>query len=83
MNKNLFSRPLSPHLSIHKKFFTSVLSISHRITGLVLNLGNILIVFWIFLLAFNENYFICVNIFLKTYFGKLILFFGPLQFFII
>ena len=54
MNKN---RPLSPHLSIHKKVLTSVFSISHRITGISLTLGSLLITVWIVLLAMGPIYF--------------------------
>lgn len=34
------NRPLSPHLSIYKPQITSVLSILHRITGVILVLGS-------------------------------------------
>lgn len=46
-------RPLSPHLQIYRLPITALLSIGHRITGLVLSLG---IVFWVvFLMALAEG----------------------------
>lgn len=41
-----YPRPLSPHLQIYKPQLTSVLSISHRITGVALAVGTIPLVFW-------------------------------------
>ncbi len=42
-------RPISPHVGIYKPQLTSVLSILHRITGIVLSVG--LVVFSLFLIA--------------------------------
>lgn len=39
-------RPLSPHLQVYRPQLTSVLSISHRITGVLLSLGMALAVLW-------------------------------------
>ncbi|MFA5982830.1 MAG: succinate dehydrogenase, cytochrome b556 subunit [Methylococcaceae bacterium] len=41
---NLSKRPLSPHLQIYKLPLTGLISISHRITGVLLCLGLILFV---------------------------------------
>jgi len=51
------NRPLSPHLTIHKKILTAVFSIFHRLTGIGLSLGSILLVIWICLIALGPNYF--------------------------
>lgn len=40
-------RPLSPHLQVYRNQITSVLSIMHRITGLLLCLGALLLLGWI------------------------------------
>lgn len=40
-------RPLSPDLQIYRPQLTSVLSISHRITGVVLSVGSVLLVLWL------------------------------------
>ncbi len=49
------NRPLSPHLSIHKKVLTSVFSIFHRLTGIVLSLGAILLCVWVLLIALGPK----------------------------
>ncbi len=48
-------RPLSPHLQIYKPQLTSVLSISHRITGAALSLFSIFIPIIIFSVALGEQ----------------------------
>ncbi len=67
-------RPLSPHLSIHRKLMTAVLSISHRLTGIALSLGTILIVLWISLIALGGKYFYIYQNISSSIFFKIILF---------
>ena len=40
-------RPLSPHIQIYKPQMTSVLSITHRTSGVVLAVGSLLLVYWL------------------------------------
>ena len=51
------NRPLSPHLSIHKKLLTSIFSIYHRFKGIGLSIGSILITLWIAIIALGPDYF--------------------------
>ena len=44
-------RPLSPHLQVYKPQLTSMMSITHRVTGLSLSLGLVIFVFWLYTLA--------------------------------
>lgn len=44
-------RPLSPHLQVYKPQLTSMLSITHRLTGLYLSLGLVIFVYWLFSVA--------------------------------
>ena len=67
-------RPISPHLQVYKPQITSVLSIFHRITGVALTFGLILLVAWIFTLSLGEEYFEYFVTFIKSWFGLLILF---------
>lgn len=67
------SRPLSPHLSIHKKVLTSIFSISHRITGIGLSVGSILISMWFLLLSLGPNYFSYFEMVSKNILFKFIL----------
>lgn len=41
------NRPLSPHLQVYKPQLTSVLSILHRATGVVITFGALMIVGWL------------------------------------
>ena len=66
-------RPLSPHLQIYKPQITSVLSIMHRITGVALSFGTCLIVLWVLSLSLGEFFYEYYIIFIKSWFGKLVL----------
>jgi len=68
------NRPLSPHLTIYKKVLTAFFSIFHRITGIGLSIGSILIAFWIFLIALGPSYFYFFKIISETNVFKIILF---------
>jgi len=67
-------RPLSPHISIYKPIPTMVVSIVHRLTGAVLYLGTLLLVWWLIGAATSEAYFNYVNSFIGSILGRLILF---------
>ena len=75
------NRPLSPHLSIHKKVLTSVFSIFHRLTGIALSFGSILIVIWISIVAFGESFFIFLQNFDNSLIFKFLLFFWTISIF--
>jgi len=65
--------PLSPHLQIYRWHISSLLSITHRISGVINLLALILIFFWITFLSFGESNY---DLFLSTinsFFGKFIL----------
>ena len=68
------SRPLSPHLQIYKPQLTSVLSISHRITGVGLSVGTLLLVAWIVAAAKGPDAFAIVSGFMRNPIGLLLLF---------
>jgi succinate dehydrogenase / fumarate reductase cytochrome b subunit len=68
-NKN---RPLSPHLQIYKWQISSLLSIAHRIVGVINILAIILICFWSLSLLFGTESYQLINFFLNTFMGKFI-----------
>jgi succinate dehydrogenase / fumarate reductase cytochrome b subunit len=51
--KNHDRRPLSPHLSIYKPQISSMLSILHRITGVVLYAGAFILAMWVILSVYG------------------------------
>ena len=75
------NRPLSPHLSIHKKVLTAVFSIFHRLTGIFLTLGSFLLVLWFLSISIGENFYNYFQIISSNFIFKAILFFWTLAFF--
>ena len=75
------NRPLSPHLSIHKKVLTAVFSIFHRLTGIFLTLGSLLLVFWFLSISIGENFYNYFQIISSNFIFKVILFFWTLALF--
>jgi len=67
------NNPLSPHIQIYRWHISSLVSISHRITG-VINIAAITVIcFWIASLLLGENSYELTEIFLKSIFGKFII----------
>ena len=69
---NNYNRPLSPHLSIYKPQITSILSITHRLTGIALLVGTILLAWWIIFNVYGCGS--CINPLIDSKVGKLVLF---------
>lgn len=67
------NRPLSPHLSVYKPIPTMIMSILHRVTGVALYVGTLLVAWWLVSAATGEAYFDFVNGFLGSWFGRIIL----------
>jgi succinate dehydrogenase / fumarate reductase, cytochrome b subunit len=67
-------RPLSPHLQIYKPQLTSVLSISHRASGVALAVGTLLLTWWLIAAAAGPEAFDTAQSFLGSWLGYLILF---------
>ena len=70
---NRGKRPLSPHLQIYRPQITSILSILHRVTGVGLTLGMVLVVWWFVAAALSPGYFALVDGLLTSLFGVLVL----------
>ncbi len=67
-------RPLSPHLQVYRLPLAAILSITHRITGVGLGLGALLLVVWLVAAAAGPDAFGPVSWFLGSWLGLLILF---------
>jgi succinate dehydrogenase / fumarate reductase, cytochrome b subunit len=65
-------RPTSPHLQIYKLPLTGIISISHRITGVFLSVGLLLIVAIFYVLMQGEGAYIAMQAATKFWLGKLI-----------
>ena len=67
------NNPLSPHLQIYRWHISSLLSITHRIAGVVNLISLILIFFWFVVLSFSENNYELFLLLINSFFGKFIL----------
>lgn len=67
------NRPLSPHLQVYKPQLTSVLSITHRATGVALAIGLLLLVYWLFALAAGPESFAGARALLGSWVGQIVL----------
>ena len=70
---NDFKNPLSPHLQIYRWHISSLLSITHRISGVINLLALILIFFWLLGLSFGESNYELFLLIINSFFGKFIL----------
>ena len=68
------NRPLSPHLDIYQYQITWTVSIMHRITGVAMTLGLILIVAWLVAAAFSPELFSLIDGLLRSWIGIIIIF---------
>ena len=68
-NKN----PLSPHIQIYRWHISSLVSISHRITGIINIIAITFICLWVSLLSLGESNYEMINLFLNSLIGKFII----------
>lgn len=67
-------RPRSPHFQIYRPQLTSVLSFSHRLTGIALSLGAVLLVVWLVAAAAGAEPFAALQRFFGSPIGLVLLF---------
>jgi len=65
--------PLSPHIQIYRWHISSLVSICHRITGIINIIVITLICVWASLLLSGENYYETINSLLNSFIGKFII----------
>ena len=66
------NKPLSPHIQIYSWNISSLISISHRITGVINIVALIIICFWISSFLFGNSIYGIVQNILNSFFGKLL-----------
>ena len=64
------NKPLSPHIQIYSWNISSLISISHRITGIINIVALTIICFWIALFLFGNSIYDIVQNILNSFFGK-------------
>jgi succinate dehydrogenase / fumarate reductase, cytochrome b subunit len=68
------NRPLSPDIQIYRPQLTSVLSLTHRVTGISLGVGAPLLVFWLIAAAAGPQAYSAVQGFFRSSIGLILLF---------
>jgi len=67
------NNPLSPHIQIYNWHISSLISISHRITGILNIVVITLVCFWVALLLLGNTNYEFIQNFFETFFGKFII----------
>ncbi len=68
------NRPLSPHLQVYRPQLTSVLSITHRATGMFLAAGVPVLVYWLWAVADGAESFATSQAYFGSNLGRTLLF---------
>ena len=67
-------RPLSPHLQVYRLTLSMIMSGLHRITGLALVAGMVVLTWWLLAAAAGRNAYNTFEAFETSWIGRLILF---------
>ena len=67
------NNPLSPHIQIYRWHISSLVSISHRITGIINILVITLICFWFMFFLLGESNYEVIRLFLQSFLGKFLI----------
>jgi succinate dehydrogenase / fumarate reductase cytochrome b subunit len=70
---SIANRPLSPHLQVYKPQITSLLSISHRVTGIALSAGTLYLVWQLLAAASGPDAYELFQRFAGSWLGILVL----------
>ena len=65
-------KPLSPHIQIYRWHISSLVSISHRITGIINIIAITFICLWSCWLILGAENYTLINFFLNSVFGKFV-----------
>ena len=68
------NRPLSPHLQVYRLPMLAILSIFHRITGVALAVGTLLLTYWLVAAASGPDAFATAQGLIGSIIGRLLLF---------
>ena len=67
------NRPISPHLQIYRLPLTGLISISHRLTGVLLSIGLLGLVFIVWQITLGEEHFTHLQAILNTTSSRILL----------
>ena len=66
-------RPLSPHLQVYRPQITSVLSITHRMTGIALAGGILILTYWLTAATYGADAFATAQAVIGSWVGQVVL----------
>jgi succinate dehydrogenase / fumarate reductase, cytochrome b subunit len=66
------NRPLSPHLQVYRLPLTGIISITHRMTGVMLSMGLVLFVYVLFAIAAGQDSYDAMQSFMSFWLFKLV-----------
>ena len=67
------NRPTSPHLQVYRVQWTMSLSMLHRITGIALGAGTLLLAWWLVAAATGPEAYAAVRGFIESILGRFVL----------
>ena len=67
------SRPLSPHITVHRWMLSQIMSILHRASAIGFSLGILFIALWLLSLSFGLTYYSIFKLLFFNFFGKIII----------
>lgn len=70
---NRGNRPLSPHLTVYRPQWTSMLSILHRMTGIALTGGIAMVVIWLLAAATSPELYAWADWMITSWLGTLVM----------
>jgi succinate dehydrogenase / fumarate reductase, cytochrome b subunit len=73
MAETRVQRPISPHLQIYRLTLTFVMSGLHRISGIALYFGSLLLAWWLIAIASGPNAYANAQWVMGTIIGRLVL----------
>lgn len=79
---NPSARPLSPHLQVYRLPLTAILSITHRITGVILSLGLVFLVWELLQIVTDPLGYESTRTFLQSWLGRVFLWLWTLSLFV-
>ena len=68
-------RPMSPHLSIYRPTMTMAMSIAHRMSGVALYVGVLLLAWFLIAASTDASSFAVFSDFIGSFIGRIVLFF--------
>ncbi|PIW25825.1 MAG: succinate dehydrogenase, cytochrome b556 subunit [Rhodospirillales bacterium CG15_BIG_FIL_POST_REV_8_21_14_020_66_15] len=66
-------RPLSPHLQVYRPQITSMLSIVHRMTGVALTAGILVLTYWLSSATYGAEAFATAQVVMGSWIGQVVL----------